>query len=110
MSVLKCYLNLIFGVHSSYRRFRVDKFYQSHAKEWDKDCICIDAGGKREKKKGQFIIEDHIAEPIYVNIDPAVAPDYVCDIRKMPFEDNYADMIICSEVLEHVDGVDEGGG
>lgn len=101
------YCRLIFSVHSSYRRYAVDSFYQSHIQEWNKNLICIDVGGKRKKKKGVFQLEQYINDPIYVNIDSSVEPNYVCDARKMPFENNYADIVICSELLEHIDGVDD---
>lgn len=101
------YFRLIFSVHSSYRRYAVDSFYLSHAKRWHKDAICVDVGGKRKNKKGVFRIEKYIFNPIYVNIDPDVKPDYLCDARKMPFNNDFADIVICSEMLEHIDGVDD---
>lgn len=93
---------LIWDVAYTYRRFSVDLFYFTHAQNWNKDAVCIDVGGKKTLKKGDFILEDYINSPIYVNIDANVSPDYVCDAANMPFEDNYADIIICSEMLEHV--------
>ena len=64
--------------------------------------MCIDVGGKKTYKKGDFIIEEYIDKPIYVNIDPKVTPDFVCDAAAMPFPDNYADILVCSEMIEHV--------
>ena len=29
-------------------------------------------------------------------------PDYVSDVRKLPFEDNSFDLVLCCEVLEHI--------
>lgn len=87
----------------TYRRYCVDSFYLNAASVWNADAVCIDVGGKKTKKKGNFILEDYINAPIYVNIDPEVTPDYVCDARCMPFQDDYADILICSEMLEHVE-------
>ena len=101
------YLALVFDIHTSYRRFRVDSFFESCAKDWDPNSICIDVGGKREKKKGKFLVEQYILHPIYVNLDSNVKPDYICDACNMPFQNGFADIIICSEMLEHVDNVDD---
>lgn len=94
---------LLFDVAYTYRRYAVDLFYLQSAKEWKKGQTLIDVGGKRALKKGDFVIEDYIEKPIYVNIDPEVKPDYVCDAAHMPFEDEFADELICSEVIEHVE-------
>jgi predicted SAM-dependent methyltransferase len=40
----------------------------------------------------------------YVNIDSRKEcnPDVVCDIRKLPYEDNSVDRILASDILEHI--------
>lgn len=40
----------------------------------------------------------------YVNIDSRedCEPDLVCDIRKLPYEENMVDRILASDILEHV--------
>ncbi|HFH9839316.1 TPA: class I SAM-dependent methyltransferase [Streptococcus suis] len=100
-------VRIIFSIHISYRRIAIDKFYFKHAVKWRKDSVCIDVGGKNKRKKGEFLLSRYIDNPICVNLNPAVEPDYLCDARNMPFGDEYADIIICSEMLEHVDGVDD---
>jgi SAM-dependent methyltransferase len=40
--------------------------------------------------------------PIRVDIDPEVKPDVVADVRFLPFEDCFADMVLASHVLEHI--------
>jgi len=107
LDVVSQKLRLIFSIHLSYRRTEVDSFYFKHAEEWKKDYICIDVGGKNKRKKGEFQLSKYIDNPICVNLNPAVEPDYLCDARNMPFDNEYADIIICSEMLEHVDGVDD---
>ena len=100
-------IRLIFNIHTSYRRAAVDSFYLKHACEWKNSDICIDVGGKNKRKKGNFQLSKYIDNPICVNLNPAVEPDYLCDARNMPFDNDYADIVICSEMLEHVDGVDD---
>ncbi len=107
LGTLSKWLRLIFSIHASYRRIAVDSFYFRHTEEWRKDSICIDVGGKNKRKKGEFILSRYIDNPICINLNPAVEPDYLCDARNMPFDNEYADIIICSEMLEHVDGVDD---
>ena len=36
-----------------------------------------------------------------MNIDKSVEPDFVCDANNMPFKSEYADIVICSDMLEH---------
>lgn len=94
---------LIWDIKYTYRRFSVDSFYLKVAPTWNRNSICIDVGGKKTHKKGDFIIENYINNPIYVNIDPKVTPDIVCDACNMPFQNDYADILICSEMIEHVE-------
>lgn len=107
LNVILQRFRLIFSIHISYRRTAVDSFYFKHARKWKKDYICIDVGGKNKRKKGEFQLSKYIENPICVNLNPSVEPDYLCDARNMPFDNEYADIIICSEMLEHVDGVDD---
>jgi len=56
---------------------------------------------KAEQKYGIELSEIRVKTAQKLFPDLAIT---VADIRKMPFEDNSFDIIICSEVLEHVDG------
>jgi SAM-dependent methyltransferase len=65
--------------------------------------MVIDLGGKRERKRGTF--RPPVAPGTtwtYVNLDPATAPDLLCDIASVPLPDGSADCVICTEVLAHV--------
>ena len=40
-------------------------------------------------------------KPIRIDLDPATNPDIVCDARKLPLADTFADKIYTSHLLEH---------
>lgn len=42
-------------------------------------------------------------EEIRVDADPAANPDVIADMRALPFDDGYANAIICMGVLEHIE-------
>lgn len=42
-------------------------------------------------------------QEIRVDADPTANPDVVSDLRALPFEDSYADAIVCMGVLEHIE-------
>ncbi|MDP2157757.1 MAG: class I SAM-dependent methyltransferase [Nitrospirota bacterium] len=58
--------------------------------------------------KGSGIVEDSIAslapemKITTIDIDPALSPDVIGDIRSMPFEKSSFDCLICCQVLEHI--------
>ncbi|KKS42203.1 MAG: Methyltransferase type 11 [Candidatus Gottesmanbacteria bacterium GW2011_GWB1_43_11] len=37
-----------------------------------------------------------------LDIDPELKPDYVGDVRKLPFKNTSFDTVLCAEVLEHI--------
>lgn len=85
----------------TYRRLLLDAYL-----EWSAPLMrgsVIDLGGKRERKRGTF--RPALAPGTtwtYVNLDPATAPDLLCDIASVPLPDASADCVICTEVLAHV--------
>lgn len=87
----------------STRRYYVDEFYLKNIGIFSKGAKILDMGGKKKNKRGLFDIDKYGFEVKYANIDPKTEPDFLCDIKKIPVEDNSFDGIILSETLEHID-------
>ena len=52
---------------------------------------------------GKKPFQKYLPDQIYIGVDNSHGnPDIVASVTKVPLEDNYADSIICSEVLEHL--------
>lgn len=85
----------------SLRRYFIDEFYERKIKGFPAILHILDLGGKKEKKRGQFDINKHQQNVIYVNINPASSPNILGDGSALPISDNSMDIVICSELLEH---------
>jgi len=59
------------------------------------DKIILDLGSGNT----QYYMKEGI--PIRVDIDPNVKPDVIADVRSLPFNDCYADIVVASHILEH---------
>lgn len=86
----------------SLRRYYVDEFYERNIRMFPKSTNVLDIGGKKIRKRGQFDIGKHLVKVKYANIDPSTNPDYLCDGSNIPVKNNSFDLVICSELLEHV--------
>lgn len=61
-----------------------------------------DIGGKRNKKRGLFNINDFDADVTYVNIDSSTEPDIKSPAESIPVSDESYDIALMGELLEHV--------
>jgi SAM-dependent methyltransferase len=86
----------------SLRRYYVDLFHAQKILEINKGSRVLDLGGNKLKKRGQFDIEQYGLRVTYVNLTTAKRPDVQSDAAFLPFVDNSFDVVICSELLEHV--------
>jgi len=84
----------------SFRRYYLDK-YLSGASFHGK---ILDIGGKKEQKRGSFRPPmEKVVSWEYLNIDTSTNPDYSCSVEDIPVEDKHFDMIVLTEVLEHLE-------
>lgn len=84
----------------TFRRYYLDKFLSETV-------FCgrvLDVGGKKKNKRGDFRPpQKNVASWEYLNIDQATSPDYLCSCEKIPVEDGSFDMVLLTEVLEHLE-------
>lgn len=71
-------------------------FREMLIKEGKKKILDVGCG----EKPWKLILPKEI-EYIGIDIDPKVKPDFIASADNLPFEDNYFDALIYSEVLEH---------
>ena len=63
----------------------------------------IDLGGKRINKRGAFLAPENInSKWCYINLERSTQPDIFADIEFLPLSKETANVILCTEVLEHV--------
>jgi len=63
----------------------------------------LDIGGKKNNKRGFFRPPlDIVKSWEYVNIDKTTRPDYLCSADSICVEENSFDIILLTEVLEHI--------
>ena len=85
----------------TYRRRLLDYYLDQHTPEMRG--MVIDLGGKHEQKRGSFTPPEKQASAwYYVNLELGTHPNLLGDVCKIPIKNNCADIIICTEVLEHL--------
>lgn len=82
-----------------------EKFFDEKIKEISKEKIVFDIGGGKRFQKGLAPYKKYFVNCNYktVDIDPKVNPDILADAHNLPISDNFADGVICTSVLEHVE-------
>lgn len=86
-------------VFVSCRRYYIDECF-SKIKFFGK---VLDIGGKKHKKRGSFRPPlENIESWRYLNVSKATGPDYCCCAENIPIENEYFDMVVMAEVLEHL--------
>lgn len=87
----------------SYRRWLLNKCLASQADLFRNASVVLDVGGKREiGDKGFRYPVENAGSWIYLNIESKAKPDVVADAANLPFQDASVDVVICTEVLEHL--------
>lgn len=63
----------------------------------------LDVGGKKINKRGTFVPSlNKVYSWEYLNIDASTKPDYFCSAENIPVENNHFDIILMTEVIEHL--------
>lgn len=84
----------------SFRRHFLDTFLLNQNFKGD----VIDVGGKKDNTRGAFTPPlDKVNSWKFCNIDPVVAPDFLCSAEEIPVDDESFDMAVCCEVIEHLE-------
>jgi SAM-dependent methyltransferase len=64
----------------------------------------LDVGGKKDNKRGLFRPPlDRVGGWEYLNIDASTNPDYCCSAEQTPIDDDEFDVVLMTEVLEHLE-------
>lgn len=91
-----------FDLRYSLRRRFVDEFLWERAATWRAGERVLDLGGARLLKRGRFNIHRYPVKVIYANLTVTRRPDVCADAAYLPFSSHAFDVVVCSEVLEHV--------
>jgi len=87
---------------TSYRRLWLDSCLQKYSPGMRG--IVIDLGGKRENKRGTFNPpEEQASAWWYFNLELSTHPNTVADVTAVPIKSASANVVICTEVLEHLE-------
>lgn len=86
----------------SIRRYFVDQFYIQKVAQIADGSRVLDLGGTKILKRGKFDIEKYNLNVVYANLITNKKPDVQADVAFIPFKASSFDVIICSELLEHI--------
>ncbi len=88
----------------SVRTLRFRRYYLDKAlNETDFRGRVLDVGGKKVDQRSSFTPPlETVDSWEYLNIDASTTPDYLCSAERIPVADNSFDMIVLTEVVEHL--------
>jgi len=86
----------------SLRRYYVDRFCRQTFAGLPPGVRVADLGGHRDTKRGGFDIRQQDVLVVCVNLSDKHGADVIADVAHVPLEDGSFDVVVCSELLEHV--------
>ncbi|MCB9422438.1 MAG: class I SAM-dependent methyltransferase [Ardenticatenaceae bacterium] len=86
----------------SMRRFFVDEFFLRQVETWSQNAQVLDLGGHRQTKRGRFDIDAYGFRVVTANIATEKGTTVQADACYVPFGNNFFDVVVCAELLEHV--------
>ena len=84
------------------RRYYVDRFFECQAASLPQGVHVLDLGGHKMRKRGFFDIGGFGVQVTYANLTRGRCPDVQADAARLPLCACSIDVVICSELLEHV--------
>ncbi len=84
------------------RRHFVDSFFEAPARSLAPGSDILDLGGEVSRKRGYFDIRDYPVNVVSANYSRKKKPQVQCDACVLPFRKEAFDVVICSELLEHL--------
>ena len=86
----------------SLRRHYVDEFLLSTSKNLNTASLVADIGGHKDSRRGLVDFNREVGKVFYFNIVADKGTDIVGDVTQLPIREQSFDVVLCSEVLEHV--------
>ncbi len=86
----------------SIRRQHVDVFFRRQAETFAAGARVLDLGGTKIDKRGTFDLDRYNLAVVYANLGAEKQPDVQSDAAQLPFAPQSFDLVICGELLEHV--------
>lgn len=100
MGIIKKVINRYLRINSS--RIHLETFLKNASSELQDGVLMLDAGSGDQRYKKFFPKTKYESADICKLERDYGDVSYVCDLKSIPVEDNRFDVIICTQVLEHV--------